>query len=111
MLNWCLIDACRAPCELLLPKNMDHIEFDFDGHFTQPLTHFLNRCGIKVGTWANGGRIIFPRKLFETPEYLKTQNKQSSTQSNAQDEEKKKMIKLFSTLADNKNATRLKAAC
>ena len=105
------IDACTAPCELLLPKGMDHIEFDFDEHFSQPLMHFLDRCGIKVGVFNNAGRIIFPRKLFETPKLLKSQNRQLSDVDEKKNEDKKEMLRLFSTLADNRHSLLVKDVC
>jgi hypothetical protein len=35
-------DACQGPTELKLPKDMDHIEFDFELDLALPLGKFLN---------------------------------------------------------------------
>jgi len=65
-----LHSLCKAPCELLLPKAMDHVEFDFFADFTTPLILFLQRCGISLNDERKG--IQFPLNLFELPkEFVK----------------------------------------
>lgn len=61
---------------------MDHIEFDFDEDFTDPLFHFLVRCGIidhesEIGT---GGKIVFPKVMFLPPEKVLEQINQTKEQ-------------------------------
>jgi pimeloyl-ACP methyl ester carboxylesterase len=57
---------CKAPCELILPKSMDHVEFDFFNDFTTPLMLFLNRCGISLNDGKKG--IQLPLNLYELPQ-------------------------------------------
>jgi len=65
-----LHNACKGPCELVLPKEMDHIEFDFYEDFTAPLAFFLTRCNFQLRP-RKGAKIDFPASLFETPNQKK----------------------------------------
>lgn len=40
-----VIDACKGPSELCLPKEMSHSEFCFDSDFIIPLERFLRNYG------------------------------------------------------------------
>ena len=68
------LDACKGPSELLLPKTMDHSEFNFYDDFSTPLIQFLDRIGFE---WdfdeALPQKIYFPEQLFKLPESLKPQ--------------------------------------
>jgi len=61
-----LIAACRGPCELVTPKNMNHFQFDFYDDFTQPFKNFLERCGILLH-YGDKKAPIFPNELFINP--------------------------------------------
>lgn len=61
-----MLDACKGPCELVLPKEMDHIEFDFYEDFTAPLAFFLARCNFQLRA-KKGHKIEFPANIFENP--------------------------------------------
>lgn len=41
-------DACKGPCELQLPKEMTHFEFDFQEDVTYPLLVFLDKWKFKL---------------------------------------------------------------
>lgn len=41
-------EHCGGPSQLILPKDMDHNEFDFYEDLTVPFSSFLQRCGISV---------------------------------------------------------------
>jgi fermentation-respiration switch protein FrsA (DUF1100 family) len=41
-----LYNRSKAPCELILPENMDHNEFDFYQEFSEPLLDFISRNAI-----------------------------------------------------------------
>ena len=41
-----LYNRSKAPCELILPENMAHNEFDFYHEFSDPLLDFISRNGI-----------------------------------------------------------------
>ena len=45
-----LYNRAKSPCELVLPENMDHNEFDFFQEFSEPLLDFLSRNGIFANT-------------------------------------------------------------
>jgi len=60
-----LYNKCKGLCELVLPKDMDHIEFDFFEDFTIPLIEFLNK--INFGLEPKGLKINFPSELFRPP--------------------------------------------
>ena len=70
-----LIDACPSASELVLPKGMDHIEFDFCEDFTNPLANFLERCGVLEYEKVVGSKITFPRAMFLPPESVLEQLK------------------------------------
>ena len=55
---------------------MDHVEFDFYEDFTSPLMQFLEKCGFELCTAATiKNMIVFPQKLFQQPESLKSPSK------------------------------------
>jgi fermentation-respiration switch protein FrsA (DUF1100 family) len=39
---------CGGPSALIMPKDMDHNEFDFIDDLIQPFYYFLKQCGIQV---------------------------------------------------------------
>jgi pimeloyl-ACP methyl ester carboxylesterase len=43
-----LHEACSGPSSLILPKDMDHNEFDFFDDLSLPFSGFLMQCGISV---------------------------------------------------------------
>ena len=49
-----------------MPKNMDHIEFDFFEDFTLPLMNFLSKIRFTARN-SDTKRIEFPLELFEIP--------------------------------------------
>lgn len=70
---------CKAVSELVLPKEMDHIEFDFFEDLTCHLKNFFQRCGIKLNR--SGKRAIyFPRVLFRTPDMVLSSKKKCKIQ-------------------------------
>ena len=40
-----ILDVCKGPCELLLPKEMSHFEFDFEDDMSFPILVFLQKWG------------------------------------------------------------------
>ena len=44
-----LYNLSKAPCELILPENMDHNQFDFFHEFSEPLLDFISRNEIFSG--------------------------------------------------------------
>jgi hypothetical protein len=42
------LDACKGPCELLLPKEMSHFEFDFEEDMSFPILMFLQKWGLNL---------------------------------------------------------------
>jgi len=81
-----IIGACNGTCELVLPKEMDHIEFDFYDDFTAPLMDFLLRCNFEL---EKTPAIYFPRAVFKTPEQvlmrLRKKNQNSPTTTTTSD--------------------------
>lgn len=61
------LDKCRGLCELVLPKDMDHIEFDFSEDFTVPLIEFLGKISFGLAPTKNV-RITFGSELFQPPQ-------------------------------------------
>lgn len=60
------LGKCRGLSELVLPRDMDHIEFDFHDDFTAPLTEFLSR--IRFGLELDKGlKVNYPKELFKVP--------------------------------------------
>lgn len=69
-----LYNLARAPCELILPENMDHNEFDFFQEFSEPLIDFITRNGIFSHSVSFDLEI--DKSLFIAPEQLKQPFKQ-----------------------------------
>jgi esterase/lipase len=69
-----LYNKALAPCELILPENMDHNEFDFFQEFSEPLLDFISRNGIFANTEPCSAK--FPPNLFKVPEEFKIPIKQ-----------------------------------
>ena len=69
-----LYNKALAPCELILPENMDHNEFDFFQEFSEPLLDFISRNGIFANTEPCSSK--FPQNLFKVPEEFKGAYKQ-----------------------------------
>ena len=59
--------ACQGPCSLILPKEMDHNEFDFFEDLSQPFYLFLLQCGISVQPTPSASHVKFDEKLFQRP--------------------------------------------
>ena len=66
LLFLCFLDACNSMSELVLPKDMNHVEFDFYEDFTEPLADFLNRANFNLES-PNESPIDFPIHLFGIP--------------------------------------------
>jgi fermentation-respiration switch protein FrsA (DUF1100 family) len=64
-----LYNRAKAPCELVLPEQMDHNEFDFYQEFSEPLLDFISRNAIFAYTQAFD--INLPNEIFKTPESFK----------------------------------------
>lgn len=64
-----LYNRAKAPCELILPENMEHNEFDFYHEFSEPLLDFLSRNAIFANT--EECKTEFPLCLFEAPDEFK----------------------------------------
>jgi fermentation-respiration switch protein FrsA (DUF1100 family) len=64
-----LYNKAKAPCELILPENMDHNEFDFFQEFSEPLLDFISRNAIFTFTKASSN--LFPADLSIVPEEFK----------------------------------------
>ncbi|KAL4507253.1 hypothetical protein ABPG72_002046 [Tetrahymena utriculariae] len=43
-----LLDYCKGPCQLILPKKMTHIELDYNQDLMNPLHSFLIKNGINI---------------------------------------------------------------
>ena len=64
-----LYNKAKAPCELILPENKDHNEFDFFQEFSEPLLDFISRNAIFTFTKPSSN--AFPAELCLTPEEFK----------------------------------------
>jgi fermentation-respiration switch protein FrsA (DUF1100 family) len=64
-----LYNRVKAPCELILPENMDHNEFDFYQEFSEPLLDFISRNGVFANTQPSSN--VFNSDLYKTPESFK----------------------------------------
>jgi len=64
-----LYNRSKAPCELILPENMEHNEFDFFHEFSEPLLDFISRNAIFAYT-ENCSPQIGP-ELEKAPEEFK----------------------------------------
>ena len=64
-----LYNKAKVPCELILPENMDHNEFDFFQEFSEPLLDFISRNAIFANTQPTLLKI--KKKLNKTPEIFK----------------------------------------
>ena len=65
-----LYNRTTSPCELILPENMEHNEFDFYHEFSEPLQDFINRNGIFAN--ATNFRAVITDDMKKTPEEFKT---------------------------------------
>uniref|UniRef100_A0A7S3IA79 Serine aminopeptidase S33 domain-containing protein n=1 Tax=Fabrea salina TaxID=342563 RepID=A0A7S3IA79_9CILI len=71
-----LADKCSGPCSLILPKDMDHNEFDFFDDLSLPFSAFLLQCGISVFPESMHAAFLnIPANLFTAPPLGKNQNK------------------------------------
>lgn len=71
-----LHESCSGPCSLILPKDMDHNEFDFFDDLSLPFSAFLMQCGISVSPESMHTAFInFPASIFSPPNVPKNQNK------------------------------------
>lgn len=69
-----LYNRAKVPCELILPENMDHNEFDFFQEFSEPLLDFISRNAIFANTESCNN--VFPKETGEVPEEFKRPYKQ-----------------------------------
>ena len=69
-----LYNKSKVPCELILPENMDHNEFDFFQEFSEPILDFISRNAI----FANSEQceLFFDKDLLNVPEIYKRPYKQ-----------------------------------
>lgn len=71
-----LHDHCSGPCSLILPKDMDHNEFDFFDDLSLPFSAFLMQCGISVLPESMHTAFLnIPAQLFSPPEIKRNENK------------------------------------
>jgi len=73
-----LHDKCGGPCALLMPKDMDHNEFDFIDDLIQPFYYFLKQSGIQVDLEEGEEKIRFPENLYEPPHDFPKENTNSN---------------------------------
>ena len=53
---------------MIMPKDMDHNEFDFIDDLIQPFFYFLKQCGITVEPEeGEKGQLVFPEHLYTPP--------------------------------------------
>ena len=64
-----LYNRTTAPCELILPENMEHNEFDFYHEFSEPLQDFIARNNI-FGD-AIDCKVVISDDIKKTPEEFK----------------------------------------
>ena len=64
-----LYNRTTAPCELILPENMEHNEFDFYHEFSEPLQDFIARNNI-FGD-AIDCKVVISNDIKKTPEEFK----------------------------------------
>lgn len=64
-----LYNRSKAPCELILPENMEHNEFDFFHEFSEPLLDFISRNAIFAYT--ENCNPIIGQDILQTPEEFK----------------------------------------
>jgi esterase/lipase len=69
-----LYNLTKTPCELILPENMDHNEFDFYQEFSEPLVDFISRNCIFSHLENFDSEI--DNEFFETPADFKKPFKQ-----------------------------------
>jgi esterase/lipase len=63
-----LHEVCAGPCSLILPKDMDHNEFDFFDDLSLPFSAFLMQCGISVFPDSLQNAFLnIPASLFAPP--------------------------------------------
>lgn len=61
-----LYNRSKAPCELILPENMEHNEFDFFHEFSEPLLDFISRNAIFAYT--ENCSPVFDAEIINTPQ-------------------------------------------
>lgn len=61
-----LYNRSKSPCELILPENMEHNEFDFFHEFSEPLLDFISRNAIFAHTEPRN--ILYPAELEKVPQ-------------------------------------------
>jgi hypothetical protein len=64
-----LLDKCKAPSELILPKEMSHFEFDFDEDLSDPIKTFFIKWN-----FLDDNELAFDYKPFPLDVYLKPYN-------------------------------------
>ena len=64
---------CAGPCSLILPKDMDHNEFDFFDDLSLPFSGFLMQCGISVYPTETTSFISLPPDLY-TPDAIRPED-------------------------------------
>jgi esterase/lipase len=69
-----LYNKAKAPCELILPENMDHNEFDFFQEFSEPLLDFISRNAIFAHTQPCSNKI--GSEMMKIPEEFNKPYKQ-----------------------------------
>lgn len=65
-----LQEACSGPTAIIIPRNMDHNEFDFVDDLVQPFFNFLDQLGITTEVDEDDptkGQIKFPERLYIPP--------------------------------------------
>eukprot|EP00357_Protocruzia_adherens_P003311 CAMPEP_0115020588 /NCGR_PEP_ID=MMETSP0216-20121206/30266_1 /TAXON_ID=223996 /ORGANISM="Protocruzia adherens, Strain Boccale" /LENGTH=305 /DNA_ID=CAMNT_0002392553 /DNA_START=48 /DNA_END=962 /DNA_ORIENTATION=- len=74
-----LFGLCGGPCELILPQEMDHNEFDFFDDLSLPFSRFLAGCGVAIAPENEKEDFLdINEELFKVPDALPSQNKNKS---------------------------------
>jgi fermentation-respiration switch protein FrsA (DUF1100 family) len=62
-----LYEKVNVPTEFFIPKNMDHMVFDFTKHVTEPLLNFLHKINFKI---EGNKRFRMPGFLMKSPKVI-----------------------------------------
>lgn len=74
-----LYKKCGGPSAIIMPKSMDHNEFDFIDDLIEPFHKFLKQCHISVDVEeGKNGVFKFPEELYYPPEDFPKANSNST---------------------------------
>jgi len=69
-----LAKKTSGPCDVLIPEEMDHNEFDLYEDYLEPITMFMKRNYLTLSDCKD--KIMIKQELFDIPEYLIDPNEQ-----------------------------------